>query len=65
VSKILDVRYNEQEMFHEWLVAWRVLPAEEATSEPYSVMAVDSPEMVANFMESQGDKDIVRKVRFL
>jgi hypothetical protein len=24
VSKILDARYNEQEMFHELLVAWRV-----------------------------------------
>jgi hypothetical protein len=23
VSKILDARYNEQEMFHELLVAWR------------------------------------------
>jgi hypothetical protein len=26
VSRILDARYNEQEMFHELLVAWRDFP---------------------------------------
>jgi hypothetical protein len=31
VSKILDARYNEQEMFQELLVAWRGFPVEEAT----------------------------------
>jgi hypothetical protein len=31
VSKILDARYNEQEMFHELLVAWRGFPVGEAT----------------------------------
>jgi Chromo (CHRromatin Organisation MOdifier) domain len=35
VSKILDARYNEQEMFHELLVAWRSFPVGEATWEPY------------------------------
>jgi Chromo (CHRromatin Organisation MOdifier) domain len=34
VSKILDARYNEQEMFHELLVAWRGFPVGEATWEP-------------------------------
>jgi hypothetical protein len=28
VSKILDARYNEQELFHELLVAWRGFPLE-------------------------------------
>jgi hypothetical protein len=28
VSKILDAGYNEQEMFHELLVAWRGFPVE-------------------------------------
>jgi Chromo (CHRromatin Organisation MOdifier) domain len=65
VSKILDARYNEQEMFHELLVAWRVLPVGEATWEPYSVMAVDVPDMVAKFMESHEDIDTVRRMRFL
>jgi hypothetical protein len=37
VSKLLDARYNEQEMFHELLVAWRGFPFGEATWEPYSV----------------------------
>jgi hypothetical protein len=31
VSKIVDARYNEQEMFHELLVAWRSFPVGEAT----------------------------------
>jgi hypothetical protein len=60
VSKILDARYNEQEMFHELLVAWRGFIVEKATWEPYSVMAVDVPDMVAKFMESHEDKDAVR-----
>jgi ribosome biogenesis protein Nip4 len=65
VSKILDARYNEQEMFHELLVAWRRFLVGEATWEPYSVMAVDDPEMVAKFMESHEDIDAVRKMRSL
>jgi hypothetical protein len=50
VSKIFDARYNEQLMFHELLVAWRVFPVGEATWEPYSVMAMDIPDMVANVL---------------
>jgi hypothetical protein len=34
VSKILDARYNEQEMFYELIVAWRGFPVGEATWEP-------------------------------
>jgi Chromo (CHRromatin Organisation MOdifier) domain len=63
VSKILDTRYNEQEMFRELLVAWRGLPAGEATWELYSVMALDVPDMLAKFMESHKDIDTVRKMR--
>jgi Chromo (CHRromatin Organisation MOdifier) domain len=65
VSKILDARYNEQEMFHELLVAWRGFPVGEATWEPYSVMPVDVPDMVAKFTESHEDVDAVREVRSL
>jgi Chromo (CHRromatin Organisation MOdifier) domain len=65
VSKILDARYNEQEMFHKLLVAWRGFPVGEATWEPYSVMAVDVPDMVAKFMESHEDIDAVREIRSL
>jgi Chromo (CHRromatin Organisation MOdifier) domain len=65
VSKILEARYNEQEMFHELLVAWRGFPIGEATWEPYSVMAVDVPDMVANFMESHEDIDALREMRSL
>jgi Chromo (CHRromatin Organisation MOdifier) domain len=65
VSKILDARYNEQEMFHELLVAWRGFPVGEATWEPYSVMAVDVPDMVAKFLESHEDIDAVREMRSL
>jgi Chromo (CHRromatin Organisation MOdifier) domain len=65
VSKILDARCNEQEMFHELLVAWRGFPVGEATWEPYSVMAVDVPDMVGKFMESHEDIDTVRKMRSL
>jgi Chromo (CHRromatin Organisation MOdifier) domain len=65
VSKILDARYNEQEMFHELLVAWRSFPVGEATWEPYSVMAVDVPDMVAKFMKSHENIDAVREMRSL
>jgi hypothetical protein len=46
-------------MFHELLVAWRGFSVGEATWEPYSVMAVEVPEMVVMFMESHDDKDMV------
>jgi Chromo (CHRromatin Organisation MOdifier) domain len=62
VSKILDARYNKQEIFHELLVAWRDFPVGEATWEPYSAMAVDVPDMLAKFMESHEDIDTVRKM---
>jgi Chromo (CHRromatin Organisation MOdifier) domain len=62
VSKILDARYNEQEMFHELLIAWRGFFVREATWEPYSVMAVDVPDMVAKFMETHENIDAVREM---
>jgi hypothetical protein len=65
VSKILDARYNEQEMFHELSVAWRGFPVGEATWEPYSVMAVDVPDTVTKFMQSHEDIDAVREMRSL
>jgi Chromo (CHRromatin Organisation MOdifier) domain len=65
VSKILDARDNEQEVFNEFLVAWRGFPVGEATWKPYSVMAVDVPDMVAKFMESHEDIDVVREMRSL
>jgi hypothetical protein len=52
VSKILDLCYNLQEMFHELLVAWRGFSVKEATWKAYSVMAVDVPDMMEKFMES-------------
>jgi hypothetical protein len=52
-------------MFHELLVAWRGFPVGEATWEPYSVMAVDVPDMVAKFLESHEDVDAVREMRSL
>jgi hypothetical protein len=63
VSKVLDARYNEQEMFHELLVAWRGFPVGEGTWEPYSVMAVDVPDRATKFTECHEDIDTVRKVR--
>jgi hypothetical protein len=65
VSKILDARHNEHEMFDELLVVWRGFRVGEATWEPYSVMAVDVPDMVAKFLESHDDTDMVRKMRSL
>jgi hypothetical protein len=35
VLRMLDARYNEQEMFHALLVAWRGFPVGEASYEPY------------------------------
>jgi hypothetical protein len=34
MSKILDARYNKQEMFYALLVAWRGFPVGEAIWEP-------------------------------
>jgi hypothetical protein len=65
VSKILDARYNEQEMFHELLVAWHGFPVGEDTWEPYSVMAVNVLDIVAKFMQSHEDIDAVRDMRSL
>jgi hypothetical protein len=65
VSMILDARYNEQEMFHGLLIAWRGFIVDEATWEPYSVMAADVPDMMAKCMESHEDIDTVRKMRSL
>jgi hypothetical protein len=66
VSKMLDATYNEQETFHELLaawrgfpVAWRGLPVGEANWEPYSIIAMDVPEMAEKFMESHDDKNMV------
>jgi hypothetical protein len=64
-SKILDARYNEQEMFHELLVAWRGFPDGEATWKPYSIMAVDVSDLVAKFVELHEDIDAVREMRSL
>jgi hypothetical protein len=50
-------------MFHELLDAWRGFPVAEATWEPYSVMAVDVPDMVAKFIESHENIDAVREMR--
>jgi hypothetical protein len=49
-------------MFHELLVACYSFPVEGATWGPYSVMVVDVPEIVAKFMESQDDIDMVHKM---
>jgi Chromo (CHRromatin Organisation MOdifier) domain len=65
VSKIPDARYNEQEMFYKFQVAWRGFPVGEATWESYSAMAADVPDMVAKFMESHEDIDTVRKMQSL
>jgi Chromo (CHRromatin Organisation MOdifier) domain len=65
VSKILDASYNEQEMFHELLVAWRGFPVGEATWEPYSVMAVDVSDIVTKFVESHEDINSMREMRSL
>jgi hypothetical protein len=62
VSKILDARYNEQDIFHELLVAWRGFYVGEATWEHYSGMAVDVPEMMAKLLESHDDTYMVRKM---
>jgi hypothetical protein len=63
--KIVDARYNGQEMFHVLLVAWRGIPVGDATWERYSVMAVDVPDMVAKFIESHEGIYTVRKMRSL
>jgi hypothetical protein len=52
-------------VYHELLVAWRGFSVGEAIWEPYSVMAVDVPDMVAKFMESHENIDAVREVRSL
>jgi hypothetical protein len=62
LSKIIEARYNKQEMFHELLVAWRSFPVGEATYEPYADLAVDDLDMVTKFMQSHKDIDTVRKM---
>jgi hypothetical protein len=64
VSKILGARYNEQDMFHELLIAWRGFPVGESIWELYSVMAVEPPETVTKFMKSHDDPDMISEMRF-
>jgi hypothetical protein len=64
-SKILGARYNEQDMFHEWLVVWRGFQVGEVTWEPYSVMAVVVPEVGTKFIKSDNDPDMVSEMRSL
>jgi hypothetical protein len=52
-------------MFPELLDAWRDFLVGEATWELYSVIAVDVPEMMAKFMQSHEDTNMVRKMRNL
>jgi hypothetical protein len=52
-------------MFHELFVAWRGFLIGEVTWEPYTVLAVDVPYMVAKFVESHDDTAIVRKTQYL
>jgi Chromo (CHRromatin Organisation MOdifier) domain len=65
VAKILEIRYKEEEMKYEVLVAWRSFPVGDATWEPYDVMEIDVPEMVCKFLDSHKDKRLVHKVRSL
>jgi hypothetical protein len=65
MSKILDARLNEQDMFHGLLVGWRGFPIGEATCKSYSAMAVNALEMVLKFMNSHDDTDTVCKMRSL
>jgi hypothetical protein len=65
VSNILGARCNEQDMFHELLVAWCGFPVGEAIWEPSSVMAVDVPEIVTKFMESHDDPYMLSEMRSL
>jgi Chromo (CHRromatin Organisation MOdifier) domain len=52
-------------MLHELLVAWRGFSVGDDTWEPYSVIAMDVPNIVTKFMESHKDIDTVRKMRSL
>jgi hypothetical protein len=65
VSKKVDSRYSEQEMFYELLVAWRGFHVGEATWKPFSNMAVGVPVMVPKFMESHENIDAVLEFRSL
>jgi Chromo (CHRromatin Organisation MOdifier) domain len=65
VSKILDERYNEQEMLHELLVAWRDFPVGEATWEPLISYGCECSEHGGEVHEFHEDIDTVRMMRSL
>jgi Chromo (CHRromatin Organisation MOdifier) domain len=65
VSKLLDLRYNDEDMTYEVLVAWRGFPLSDAGWEPHDVMAIDVPEMMRNFSNEHSDKELVDQVRTL
>jgi hypothetical protein len=55
------MRYNEQDIFHGLLVAWRRFTVNENTCEYYFIMAVDVPELMMKFMDfydNRGDRII-------
>jgi hypothetical protein len=61
----MSVSIRSTYLYSITLVAWGGYPIGEAIWKPYSVMAVDVPEMVTKFMESYDDPDMVREMRSL
>jgi hypothetical protein len=65
VSKLLDLRYNDEDVTYEVLFAWRGFQLSDAGWERYDVMAIEVPEMMRKFLNKHSDKELVVKVRIL
>jgi hypothetical protein len=48
VSKLLELRYNDEDMTNEVLVAWRGFPLTDAGWEPYDETAIDVTEIATS-----------------
>jgi len=61
VTKLLDLRFNQQSEQYEVQAQWRGFSYEEPTWEPFKIMQEDIPKMLNTFLAKFPNKDLVQR----